>query len=178
MSQIGKTGWYVLTSAPSSGMTTLANALRPHVDVVFPEAAREYIDEARARGVSVTELRRDEVKFQKDILDLKLRNEAQARKDKLCIFERGIPDSIPYWRIAGVDPAPLWGISRNRPYAAVFFLEPLPYERDYARTETNEEREELVRELPKIYRELGYRVVPVPAVSVEERVRFVLAHIL
>lgn len=170
--------WYVLTGAPSSGVTTLADALRPRLKnaLVFPEAARVYIDEVVAQGIPAAELRKDEGKFQRKVLEIKLRTEESAPRDQLCIFERGIPDSIPYYRVAGLDPEPLRSISRRR-YSGVFYVEPLDYVPNYARTETPEARAQLIKELFEVYVELGYSVVRLVKESVEQRVAKVLAQL-
>ena len=169
------TRWYVITGAPSSGITTLACALKPYADRVFPEIARAYLDRGIKRGRTVAELRKDEAAFQKEVLMLKLGRERRARRDKLYIFERGVPDSIAYFKITGLDAGTVKAdIFR---YRKVFYLDPLEYHRDYARTETNEIRDELSRLLFSSYSDLGYEVIRVPAVSVEERVRMVLSHL-
>ncbi len=168
--------WYVVTGAPSSGITTLVNALRPHVDKTVPEAARTLIDEARGRGIPATELRRDESEFQKKVLQMKLQIETQTESGRLTIFERGVPDSIPYFIIAGLNSDSIKTYARNR-YKTVFYLELLPYEKDYARTETDDVRTKLSRLLYETYTDLGYRVIRIPPLSIPERVRLVLSHL-
>ncbi len=168
--------WYVITGVPSSGITTLANALRPYVHKVFPEAARILIDKNLKNGIPVSETRGDEGLFQQRVLHMKLQREANAKRNRTYIFERGVPDSIPYFKVSGLDPAPLYAYSANR-YKKVFFLEPLPYVRDYARTETEETRERLNVMLIGTYKYLGYNVITIPAVSVKERVKLVLKHL-
>lgn len=165
--------WYVITGAPSSGITALATALRLHVDKIFPETARVLIDRNLKKGIPVAETRADEATFQQKVLQMKLQREAKARKDKAYIFERGVPDSIPYFMLNGLDPKPVEAYSRNR-YRRIFHLAPLAYERDYARTESDEARLKLSKLLLSTYKNLGYEVIGVPAVPVEERVKIVL----
>ena len=120
--------WYVVTGAPSSGITTLVNALRPHTPKIFLEVARTLIDEAREKGISAAKFRENEGEFQKKVLDAKLKLEAHADTSVLTIFERGVPDSIPYFALAGLDPEPIKAYARGR-YRAVFYVEALAYER-------------------------------------------------
>jgi predicted ATPase len=166
--------WYVVTGVPSSGISTLVSALRPYVDKTFPEAARMLIDRNLKRGIPVAVTRKDEGEFQKKVLRIKLLREARARTDKLYVFERGIPDSIAYFEVAGLDSAPIKKHS-NR-YRKIFFLEPLKYEKDYARTESEAVRDKLNNMLMASYTGLGYEVVFVPALPVEARVKLVLSH--
>jgi predicted ATPase len=173
-SRIRTPNWYVVSGAPSSGITTLVSALRPYVDKTFPEAARALIDRNLEKGISVARTRADEGAFQRKVLRIKLLREARARKDRVYVFERGVPDSIPYFIIAGLDPGPVETYSRNR-YKLVFYLEPLEYKKDYARTESKKTRNRLSRLLLSAYRDLGYKVIRVPAVPIEKRVRIVLS---
>ncbi|MBN2367667.1 hypothetical protein JXC34_01515, partial [Candidatus Woesearchaeota archaeon] len=55
-----------------------------------------------------------------------------------------------------------------------FMLEPLPYEQDYARVEDQETIDRLYYLLPLSYKQLGYDVISVPAMSISERVEFIL----
>ena len=96
--------WYVFTGVPSSGISTLVVALKSYVDGIFPEAARVLIDRNLKKGISVAKTRADEGKFQKKVLRMKIQKETRARKDKTYLFERGIPDSIPYFAISGLEP--------------------------------------------------------------------------
>ena len=59
-------------------------------------------------------------------------------------------------------------------YKSVFLLDRLPYIVDYARTETKEQQDILHGYLKEAYKDLGYKIISVPAFSVEERVRFIL----
>ena len=171
-----KPNWYVITGVPSSGISTLADALKPYVDCVFPEAARAYIDKNLEKGIPVSETRADEGAFQRKVLKMKLLNEGKTEKSKTCLFERGVPDSIPYFKVAGLDSEPLKKFCKDR-YKIVFHLEPLDYEKDYARTESAETRKRLDALLMDTYKDLGYTVVRIPTVPVEERTRIVLSYL-
>lgn len=176
MSSTGKIpNWYVVTGVPSSGISTLASALQPYVDKIFPEAARTLIDRNLKKGIPVAVTRKDEGEFQKKVLRMKRLREARSRTDKIYIFERGVPDSIAYFKIAGLDTTPIKNYSGR--YRKIFFLEPLRYKKDYARTESKDVRNMLNKMLLASYTDLGYKVVFVPAVSVEERVKIVLSHL-
>ncbi len=83
------TRWYVITGTPSSGIATLACALKPYADKIFPEIARAYLDRSIKRGHTIAEVRKDEAAFQKKRLMLKLWRERMARRDKLYILNGG-----------------------------------------------------------------------------------------
>lgn len=166
--------WYVLTGGPSCGKTTLLRELQKLGLVTFQETARVLIDEYKKRGISVQELRKDDVLFQQRVLEMKLDIEKKAPKDKVIFFDRGVPDSIPYYKLCGLDTKELERISRNR-YKRIFFLEQLPFQQDYARVEDGETVRKLNRLLLESYENLGYKVIIVPVMPVKKRLQLVLS---
>lgn len=141
---------------------------------VIPESARVLLDEGFAQGKTLQEIRADERAFQWKVLDRKVEVEEKLDPSELIFLDRGIPDSIAYYQIAGEDPAPALRESQKRRYRAVFLCEQVPFENDNARTEDQKKAEEISNLLFKAYTDLGYKVVRVPLMSVEERVQLVL----
>lgn len=170
-----KNNWYVITGAPSSGKTTTLKALEKKGYKVFYEWARIYIDDEIKKGRTLREIRKDELEFQRKILELKVNFEKKLPKQNLVFMERGIPDSTAYMKLAGgkrnkaLDKA-----LKNSYYKKVFLLELIKYKLDYARTESQEEAILLDNLLESSYADLGIRVVRVPKMSVEKRVKFIL----
>lgn len=167
-------GWYVLTGRPCSGITTTVNALAARGYRTVPEAARSIIDERVAAGWTIERIRGDEARFQREILARKFAAESRTPTGAVVFFDRAMPDNIVYHAIAGLDPAEARRLCRGNAYRKIFFMEPLPYAGDYARTESAAVLKRLERELPAAYRNLGYEVVSVPAAPVERRVERIL----
>jgi len=172
----GANNWYVLTGGPSTGKTTLLAALGAHGYVTAPEAARQVIDEGLAKGLTVAQIRRDEAAFQQAIFALKMQLESQLSAAALTFLDRGMHDSLAYFRYYSYKPTPemdkAFHASR---YRKVFLLEPLPvFDRDYARTETGDFASRIQTLLFEAYAEYGMEPVTVPPVSVEQRVQFIL----
>lgn len=167
--------WYVLTGAPSSGKTTTLEALKKKGYKVFYEWARIYIDEEMKKGRTIKEIRKDELSFQRKILQLKVDFEKNLPKKDLVFMERGIPDSTAYMKMCGFEKDDLLQKAvRNCSYKKVFLMELLKYELDYARTESQEEAMILDSLLEKSYTDLGIGVTRVPKMSVNKRVQFIL----
>lgn len=167
--------WYVITGAPSSGKTTTLQALEKKGYKVFYEWARIYIDGEMKKGRTLKEIRKNELEFQRKILELKLKFEKKLPKRDLIFMERGIPDSTAYMQMCGVkEDKNLAKALKNCSYKKVFLMELLKYELDYARTESKEEARLIDNLLDKSYTDLEIEVVRVPKMSVEKRVKFIL----
>lgn len=173
-----KNNWYVITGAPCSGKTTLLDKLEKKGHKVFYEWARIYIDQEMAKGRSLKQIRRDEFAFQKKILQLKIDFEKKLSRKKLIFMERGIPDSTAYIKMCGIKKdRDLKKAVKNCSYKKVFLLELIGYEADYARTENQEEAKQIEYLLEKSYADIGIKVIKVPKISVDARVKFVLENL-
>jgi len=173
-----KNNWIVITGGPSSGKTTTLEFLEKRGYKVFYEWARIYIDQEMKKGKTLKEIRKDEIKFQRKILQLKIDFEKTLPKKGLIFMERGIPDSTAYLKMCGVKKDKiLLKALKNCYYQKVFLLELFKYEQDYARTESQEEAMLLENLLEKSYSDLGFTVVRVPKMSIEKRVKFILTNL-
>jgi len=172
-----KTRWYVITGGPCSGKTTVLSHFEKMGYRVIPEAARILIDEEISKGKSIKEIRGDEAAFQKKVLEIKIKIEKNLPRDRVILFDRAIPDSVAYYILYGLDPKEVIDVCENEWYRKVFFMEQLPFIRDYARIEEVHTVERLNQLLRESYQKLGYEVISVPVMSVEERVRFIEGHL-
>lgn len=164
---------YVLTGGPASGKTTLLRRLEGAGYRTVQEAPRTLADEHK--GVPFSEVRRDLAKFERGVVRLQLAFEAAVPEDAVCIFDRGLPDTIPYLRLAGEDTGAVENLSRGR-YRTVFFLEPLPIKFRPSRVE-NGRQEEFSQMALEAYLDLGYGVVRVPSMPTGQRMRMVMNHV-
>lgn len=173
-----KNNWYVITGAPSSGKTTLLKLLQKKGYKVYYEWARIYIDRQMKKGKTLSQIRKNELSFQKKILKLKMDFEEKLDPKKLIFMERGIPDSTAYMKICGAEKdQTLINAVENCYYKKVFLTDLIKYTADYARTESQEEAMLIDNLLEKSYKDLGIEVVRVPKISVEERVKFIIKNL-
>ena len=170
--------WYVLTGGPSAGKTTLLQFLEKKGYRVQHESARIYFDQQLALGKSMQEIRADEATFQRIVLEMKINFENKLPQDQLILLDRGIPDSIAYYEIAGLSTTDhfLQNAVNNSSYKKVFLLELLPFEEDYARTDAKD-ADRIQALLLKYYKEAGFSVIDVPVMPIEERANFILNHL-
>lgn len=171
-----ETNWCVITGGPSSGKTTTVNLLRERGYAATIEHARHYIDTQRVTGRTVEEIRANQSVFQRGILDMQIAEENGLDPRALVFLDRALPDALAYYRFLGLEPdADYLSLIKPGRYRAVFVLDLLPLAADYARTEDRKAQIEIHRLLTKVYSELGYQTLAVPALPPEQRVDFIVA---
>lgn len=171
-----QTDWYVLTGGPSSGKSKTLDYLASLGYFTFPEIARVLIDLGIAKGKKVEEIRANDVKFQKKVFKIKIELEHRIKPKQVVFLDRGIPDSIPYFKEVGLDTDPVIRESKKRRYKKVFFLEPYSLKKDYARVEEEKTAKRISKLTYNAYKKLGYDPVRVPVMStIEEKARFILS---
>ncbi|UCD80732.1 MAG: ATP-binding protein [Desulfobacterales bacterium] len=169
-----QTNWYVITGAPCSGKTAVINELERRGYRVVHETARAYIDRRLNEGLQLEAIKADERQFEGCILEEKLRIESSLPPNETIFFDRGIPDSIAYFKLAGLDAAEPLSKSNLSRYRMIFFFERLEFLKDRVRSENEKTADRLNSLIQESYRLLEYEIIPVPAFSIEQRVEFIL----
>lgn len=172
-----KTGWCVLTGAPCSGKTAVINELARRGYGVVHEAARAHIEAKLAEGLSLDRIRRDESAFENLILEKNAAIEEKLDREKTVFFDRAVPDSIAYFRLAGLDPSRPLALGRRMRYKSVFLLDRLPVRKDAVRKEDEQTARDIETLLMECYRELGYSMIRIPVCTVSRRADLILEHL-
>ena len=167
--------WYVITGGPSSGKTTVINELAKLGYFAAPDVARDNINQEIAKGKSLKEIRGNEAEFQRKVLKMKIEREKKIPEDKIVFLDNAVPCSIAYYQICGLNPKGVIKLCQKKRYRKIFFLEQLPVEKDCARIENAKIIKKLNKLLKEEYKNLGYKVINVPAMSVKKRVQKILA---
>lgn len=169
------TEWVVITGAPSSGKTSVVNVLKSRGYTVQDEVARTYLEDCMAAGKSMSDIRADGGKIlQQAILDVKTAREAELDPAEVVFLDRGLPDSMAYFRLAGLDVEAAVQASRKYRYDAVFLFDRLPVVQDGVRVEDEAVAAHIDEMLMQDYKALGYDPVRVPVMPVEKRADFIL----
>ena len=176
--------YFLLTGAPGSGKSTVLHELRRRGYRGVDEAARQIIAEQRTIGGNGI-YDRDPSLFHELILS---RSIAQFHAyiysefgDAPVIFDRGIPDSIGYGLLFGLDVQPAEAAAKIWRYnATAFFLPSWPeiYATDEDRRMSVDDARAFGENLRVIYLRAGYTVVDVPRGSAAQRVDFILDAIM
>ena len=172
-----KTNWYVITGAPSSGKTSVINALEQLGYPVVHEIARNYIDEELKKGKRIEQIKADILSFERHILYKKLEIEKSLPKDEPVFLDRAVPDSIGYYILEGLSPDEPIKKSKQTRYKKIFLFERLQFEKDGVRSENDKIAARLNRILKESYQMLKYKVISVPLLSIDDRVDFILKYL-
>jgi predicted ATPase len=172
-----QTNWQVITGAPCSGKTAVISELERLGHPVVHEVARAYIDDRLLNGETIAQIKADILSFERRILYRKIDIEKSLPKKETVFLDRGIPDSIGYYILEGLDPADPIQKSGLWRYKQIFFFERIPFEQDPVRSEDDEVASKIDGLLKESYRMLGYEIIFVPLGSVNARVNFILNHI-
>ena len=169
-----QTNWHVMAGALSCGKTTLIDQLADQGFRTVPEGARLYLERERARGRTTEEIHNNLAALQHGIVDMQLRIEGELRATDVAFLDRAVPDCLAWWRVYGLNPNEFLTECFRHRYASVFVLDPLPIQRDGFRPEDEAVAAFLDEWIARDYSSLGYQVVRVPVLSIQERLAFVL----
>ena len=117
------------------------------------------------------------LQFERHILYEKIRIQATLPTAAAIFFDRGIPDSIAYYQLEGLDPLEPIRYSRSIRYRRIFFFERLELLTDAVRSEDEKAAAKLNDLLIDAYRQIGYEIEMVPVMSVNDRTDLILEYI-
>lgn len=169
-----------LTGAPGSGKSSIIREIEfTYRERIIPEAAEDIIKYLQVKGDSRPWELPD---FQDKILELQMQREKQTENLEGRIFiDRGILDGLAYYQLKGktVSEAMLRAIEESsRRYTKVFLIElGDDCQKNGIRREDLVEAKELERLQYDNYTKVGYEVVQVPYLRIEERAKIILSHL-
>ncbi len=172
----------VITGGPSTGKSTVIEALKNRQFACFDEVSREIIKEAQQQGIEQLFLS-DPILFSRKLIEgrVKQYHEADKIDKQLIFFDRGIPDVNAYLKyIKQQVPVEFEQVTRSHPYDRLVFIMP-PWEEIYTtdaeRYESFNQAQLIHNKLVNYYKELGYFLIFVPFGPVEKRVDYILGSI-
>ena len=116
----------VLIGGPSSGKTTLIEALKAKGHTCYPEVSREVTKEAQEQGIEQLFLE-NPLLFSELLLEGRKKQfrSAQNEANSLVFLDRGIPDVLAYMHYIGDSyPAFFDQACKEHKYTSIFVLPP------------------------------------------------------
>lgn len=171
----------VLIGGPSSGKTTLINALTQKGYICYPEISREIIQNAQKDGIDQLFLE-NPLLFSELLLAGRINQYKMAKNEQtpIVFIDRGLPDVIAYMNFVGNSyPDSFHQACLENKYSKVFVLPPWEeiYVSDKERYESYEQAVLIHNHLEETYLDYGYKLIKVPKDSVSKRVQFLMNHI-
>jgi predicted ATPase len=173
--------FFVLTGGPGSGKTTLVEALAARGFATTEEAGRGVIrEQMQAGGDGLPWIDRE--RFAELMFEWELRSYRDAeRRDGSVVFDRGLPDTIGYLRLEGLEvPAWMEEEAWRLRYNTHLFIAP-PWKEIYSGDEERRQSWEVAvrtfETMAETYTGLGYELAELPRGSVAERTEFVIGAI-
>lgn len=170
----------VLTGGPGFGKTSVANGLKEKGYRVGDEFARDLIEEQERIGGDLLPWM-DMKTFQQTVLEHRVQFYESIGENEIAFADRAIPDQLAFARYRGFQkPGLLLDKSfEYQYYKDVFVFPPWEeiYKNDRIRQETFEEACLIHDYICETYQKLGYQLVELPMVSVDERIQFIINNI-
>jgi predicted ATPase len=169
--------FFVLTGGPGSGKSVLIEGLEQCGYARSVEAGRGVIQDQVAIGGRALPWR-DQILFAELMLCWEMRSYHIAQhQGGPVFFDRGIPDVVGYLRLLGQRvPEHMQKAAITFRYNRRVFIAP-PwreiFRQDHERKQTLDEAVRTYEAMVATYSEIGYELVEIPRLSIEERVRFV-----
>lgn len=179
--KIKNNNFYIITGGPSSGKSTIIDALKKKGFLCVDEVARVIIKEQLENGGDALHTK-NQIKFRDLMLSRSIDTYNQVlEREKPIFFDRGIPELIGYCRLINSEVPDSMRLATNlyRYNKKVFTMPPWEeiYVHDEERKQSWKEAVRTYQVIADAYRESGYELIEVPKATIEERITYILTHL-
>lgn len=168
---------FVITGGPGVGKTAIIRELQYRGYDCVDEVARRIIKEQMESGGNALPWA-DTAAYTQQMLSRSVQSFIENREARsITFFDRGIPDTLAYARLIGLDVFPELNeaVHTHRYHPVVFILPPWKeiYETDSERKQTFAEAVQTYEVMTRTYSGCGYLPIVVPKLNVQARADFV-----
>ena len=171
---------YIITGAPGTGKTAIINTLMQKGYSCAEEISREIIAEQLSIGGDILPWK-NQIAFENHIANLRKEQYLNSSKNKNYFFDRSSIDCVAYLKANKLAiTTEINQIIEQCVFNKEVFITPFweeIYINDGERVEGIQEAINIENSLIETYKSLGYTLVKVPKLSVNERVNFILSKI-
>jgi len=171
---------HIITGAPGTGKTAIINALKQKGYSCAEEISREIIAEQIMIGGDVLPWK-NQIAFENHIANLRKEQYLNSTENKNYFFDRTSIDCVAYLKVNSLGTTnEITEIIKQCVFNRQVFITPFweeIYINDDERVEDIQEAINIENSLIETYKSLGYTLVKVPKLSVNERVNFILSKI-
>lgn len=162
----------IITAGPSAGKSSTIRELSARGYRTLPEAARILFDQAISEGRDPAAVRKDD-DFHEQVETIDRQIERHITDGQTVFLDRGLGDNIAYRRRFGNnDHDAILRLHQEceERYDNVFILERIDFEDDEVRVEDEEEARKTHEAIQQAYFDMGYNLIEIPIMPVDERV--------
>ena len=161
----------IITGGPSSGKTSIIDALKDEGYSCFDEVSREIIQEMNIKTAFKN------INFEETVFKKRKRDFLNA-KSGINFYDRSMLDNLAYLKKNKHEIPTHIKIDceNHRYYPTVFITTPWEdiYTVDDERLESFKDSIQIFQALKKVYEKANYNLVELPQSSVKERIRFII----
>ena len=167
---------FVITGGPGFGKTTVLNLLAEKGFPAGTEEARELLNK-NLTELPTTERRSFPSDFERKVANERINFLQSIKKDAIAFADRGLPDQIAYSWYKRKEPSSFIEQAASMHHYAPFVFVTPPWQeifvRDEIRKESFVEATEIHGLILKSYLKFGYKLIDLPLVNPELRVKFI-----
>ena len=171
----------MLIGAPSTGKTSVLNALKQSGYTCYDEISRQVTLEARKEGIEHL-FKEEPLLFSEKLLEGRIQQfkDSKAKPDEWVFLDRGLPDITAYMDMVNQTfPEKFELANRSYIYDKVFWFPVWDaiHQQDNERYEDLELAIEIEKYLLKWYKMYNYTLIEVPKTSIQGRVEFIISNL-
>jgi len=173
---------YVLTGGFCVGKTTTINLLKEQGYRVMEETSKKLIENYYSEHRKYPWNNSNKYEFLDLAFNKQLEGEKLLKGDNPIFFDRCIIDRLAFYEFENlVSPLNFRKVPKSiEKYEKIFFIEKLPeenYKIETHRPHSNKDSLRFEKILLETYKSYGYKLIRVPALSPEERIKFIISQI-